>query len=147
MHNYAHFYTKMLYIWTVSHVCSTTSVVLRRWKEMVRVGDVYKQKTNFLSVELVEKLGLWEKALKIGETRLQKIRDRDKIVLELLNENNTYLLPLNRTNAIILAEAFGDETETWNGKEIKLYKVKRAFQGKLVDAIEVKPVVQKKIKT
>lgn len=110
--------------------------------EMVKVGDIYKTSSQLLNVARVEELGLWLTSLKIANVQVQQLRDRQKIVLELTDGKESYNLPLNRTNAIILAESYGEDTDTWIGKEIILQKVKRAFQGRLVDAIEVKPVMQ-----
>ncbi|MEO0132980.1 MAG: hypothetical protein ABIK73_08645 [candidate division WOR-3 bacterium] len=108
---------------------------------MVKVGDIYKTASQqLLNVARVEELGLWLTSLKIANVQVQQLRDRQKIVLELTNGKESYNLPLNRTNAIILAESFGEDTDAWIGKEIILQKVKRAFQGRLVDAIEVKSV-------
>lgn len=110
---------------------------------MVKVSDIYKTASQqLLNVARVEELGLWLTSLKIANVQVQQLRDRQKIVLELTNGKESYNLPLNRTNAIILAEAFGEDTDNWIGKEIILQKVKRAFQGRLVDAIEVKPATQ-----
>jgi len=106
---------------------------------MVKVSDIYKTGSSLLNVARVEQLGLWLTSLRIVSVQVQQLRDRQKIVLELSDGKESYSLPLNRTNAIILAEAFGEETNDWIGKEIILQKVKRAFQGRLVDAIEVKP--------
>ena len=46
-------------------------------------------------------------------------------------------LVCNKTNAMLIAEMHGPETEGWAGKQITLYPTKVDFQGKLVDAIRV----------
>lgn len=47
-------------------------------------------------------------------------------------------LVLNRTNANMIAHRYGNETDQWNGKKIKLYVDQVSFQGRIVDAIRVK---------
>ena len=42
---------------------------------------------------------------------------------------------LNKTNASVIAEVYGDETESWGGRPLKVYPDKVNFQGKLVDCI------------
>lgn len=49
-------------------------------------------------------------------------------------------LPLNITNANMVAEMHGEEMDEWEGKRITLHVCKVDFQGKRVDAIRVKEV-------
>ena len=49
-------------------------------------------------------------------------------------------LVLNKTNATIIAEQHGSDSEEWNGKSIVLYPTKVEFGGKMVDAIRVEPI-------
>jgi hypothetical protein len=44
----------------------------------------------------------------------------------------------NKTNSMILVDAYGDDTENWIGKEVILYVEPVGFQGKVVKAIRVK---------
>lgn len=46
-------------------------------------------------------------------------------------------LILNKTNANIIAEMHGEETDDWLGKKIVLYPARVEFSGKIVDAIRV----------
>ncbi len=55
-------------------------------------------------------------------------------------------LVLNKTNAYVLADAFGTETDGWVGQVAELYPTKVNFQGRLVDAIRLEPVVGKATK-
>jgi hypothetical protein len=45
---------------------------------------------------------------------------------------------MNRTNSKVIAEAYGDDTDTWQGREIILYSTQVPFQGGLVDALRVR---------
>ncbi len=59
-------------------------------------------------------------------------------------------LVLNKTNAQVVVEAYGDDTETWKGRDIVLFVDPNVmFQGKVTPAIRVRvpkaapqPVVQ-----
>ena len=70
----------------------------------------------------------------------------EKVVLESLDEgepdkpvchfsNAKKSLPLNKTNALQIAEAYGPETDAWPGRPIVLYKARTMFGGKMVDCI------------
>lgn len=45
---------------------------------------------------------------------------------------------LNKTNANKIAEAFGDDTDDWEGGDIVLYEAMVDFQGKTTPAIRVR---------
>lgn len=47
-------------------------------------------------------------------------------------------LVLNKTNANMIAELYGDETDNWANQPIELYPSKTDFQGKRVDCIRVR---------
>jgi hypothetical protein len=56
-------------------------------------------------------------------------------------ENASKGLVLNRTNAMIIAALYGDETDQWRGQRITIYPTKvRAF-GAMQDAIRVRDQV------
>ena len=48
-------------------------------------------------------------------------------------------LVLNKTRALSLGAAFGNETDNWVGKTIKLGTVKVSMNGSIVDSITVEP--------
>ena len=50
-------------------------------------------------------------------------------------------LVLNRTNATIIADLYGDETDAWTGKRITIYPTRVKAFGKTVDAIRVREEV------
>jgi hypothetical protein len=47
-------------------------------------------------------------------------------------------LVLNMTNANVLIEAYGDDTDNWLGRQIELYPARTEFRGKIVDAVRVR---------
>ncbi|RLF47245.1 MAG: hypothetical protein DRN20_06180 [Thermoplasmata archaeon] len=107
---------------------------------MVRVGEVYGRGNTgrFLNAAICEEEGLWDTPLTIEKVELREINNRQKLVVHFRDIDD--VLVLNRTNALIIAEKYGEETDEWAGKTIILKKTKRSFRGKLVDAIEVQTV-------
>lgn len=61
-------------------------------------------------------------------------------------EKATKGLVLNRTNATIIADLYGDETDMWTGKRIIIYPTRVKAFGKTVDAIRVRDLVPAKAK-
>lgn len=53
---------------------------------------------------------------------------------------------LNKTNANRIAYVYGNDTDDWIGKEIVLYPEMVEFQGRMVEAIRVKPPLKKPAK-
>lgn len=53
-------------------------------------------------------------------------------------------LILNRTNAHTISDAYGDDTDNWNGCEIELFPTKVLFQSRMVGAIRINIPPQKK---
>lgn len=47
-------------------------------------------------------------------------------------------LPLNKTNALAIAELHGDETNEWRGKQITLYRSSTFFQGRNTPCIRAR---------
>ncbi len=102
-------------------------------EEVPKVSEVYAG--NYLSAAICDQRGLWGRKLEIAEVREEQIRDRKKLVLRFSGVD--LQLPLNKTNAMVLAQNFGDDTAGWIGKTVQLVKTMRVFQGKPMDAIAV----------
>ena len=47
-------------------------------------------------------------------------------------------LVLNKTNANVIADAYGKMTEDWEGKTVEVYPTRVEFKGNLVDGIRVR---------
>jgi hypothetical protein len=47
-------------------------------------------------------------------------------------------LPLNKTNAGVLADTLGDDTDLWPGQEVVLYPDKASYMGKVHDVIRIR---------
>ena len=67
-------------------------------------------------------------------------RDRERIILHVDGVKKPVVV--NATNANALIEAWGDETDDWAGKSIRLSKTKVVFNGSRIDSIKITPVVE-----
>lgn len=47
-------------------------------------------------------------------------------------------LVLNKTNANIVSDQYGDETDAWKGKPVGLYATETEFRGKMVPCVRIK---------
>ena len=47
---------------------------------------------------------------------------------------------LNRTNCTTLEEAFGDDTDAWEGKRVEMRREKTTFAGKRVPCLRLYPI-------
>jgi arabinogalactan endo-1,4-beta-galactosidase len=45
---------------------------------------------------------------------------------------------LNKTNATVIADAYGDDTDDWGGQDVVLFSAIVSFQGKNVNAIRLR---------
>ena len=96
----------------------------------MNIGEVFPSnylKASDLQGKLVK--------VKIQGCTVEDIGDDKKPVLRFSGKAKG--LALNKTNAGIIASAYGQETDGWNGKEIELRPDKTQFQGQLVDCIRV----------
>lgn len=63
---------------------------------------------------------------------------KDRIIIELDDEKTR--ISLNKTNGNILADAYGDETDDWIGKKIKVTTAMTTFMGKPCPGLVLTPV-------
>jgi hypothetical protein len=97
------------------------------------VGENYLNSKNVVSEELVD-IDLTIKNAEVKKLG-QGEEARNKIVLSF--DETEKQLALNSTNSKIIAEKYGDDTDSWKGNQISLMVVKKNFAGKLVDGIQV----------
>jgi hypothetical protein len=50
---------------------------------------------------------------------------------------------LNKTNAVKLEQALGDESDGWSGHKVKIRVVETSYGGKPVDGLRVEPIAVK----
>lgn len=114
---------------------------------MVSVNEVYPQRAedetgdnwNYLNSKNVVSEELVNIGLTIKHAEVKKLGQgeeaRNKIVLSF--DETAKQLALNSTNSKIIAEKYGEDTDSWVGNQITLMVVKKNFAGKLVDGIQV----------
>lgn len=71
----------------------------------------------------------------ISHTEMESVGDDNKPVLYFKGKEKG--LVLNKTNAGVIADMYGDDSDGWQGKGISLRPTRVDFQGKRVDAIRV----------
>ena len=79
-----------------------------------------------------------EKVFTIAEVQLEKLRDKDKYVLY-FNED-TIGLPLNITNLKALINAYGNDTDNWVGKKVRLKTATIIFNAQQKNTIIIEPL-------
>jgi hypothetical protein len=108
---------------------------LKEGTKMARVSEVFSDK--YISAALVSKAG--ENFVIDGASEAD-VNGTQKIVLSVTREGSEdgEQLPLNRTNALALAEQLGDDTDEWAGKTIILFRGTTEYRGAKVPAVRVK---------
>ena len=78
--------------------------------------------------------------LTISKARMEDIgqgnKKEEKLIIYFEEEEKGVVL--NKTNANVLTEAYGDETDDWIGEPVTLYEKQVEFEGKEVPAIRMK---------
>ena len=75
----------------------------------------------------------------MSEVTMAELGDERKPVVFFVDKEKG--LVLNKTNALEIASAYGDDTEKWAGNLILMYPAKTLFQGRQVDCIRVSTAV------
>ena len=87
--------------------------------------------------------------LTITNVKLEEMQSHDNSKVSkpvVYFERATKGFVLNRTNATIIADLYGDETDGWTGKRITIYPTRVKAFGKEVAAIRVRDQVPAKAK-
>jgi len=79
-----------------------------------------------------------EKIYTIAEVQLEKLRDKDKYVLYFLED--TIGLPLNITNLKALINAYGNDTDNWVNKKVRLKTATIIFNAQQKNTIIIEPL-------
>jgi len=74
----------------------------------------------------------------IDTCTMEDVGDGEKPVLFFQGKQKGIVL--NKTNASMVAELYGDETSGWAGKVVELYPDKTQYQGRIVDCIRLRGV-------
>jgi len=84
-----------------------------------------------------------EITLVIARAEVEKLGDDNKLILYFQGAEKG--LVTNRTNADRISYLYGTNTDAWIGKEITLYTDMVNFQGRVVEAIRVKPPAKRTV--
>jgi len=79
-----------------------------------------------------------EKVYTIAEIQLEKLRDKEKYVLYF--QEDTIGLPLNITNLKTLISAYGNDTDNWVGKKVRLKTATIIFNAQQKNTIIIEPL-------
>lgn len=66
----------------------------------------------------------------------ESVGEDSKLVVRFEGTDNA--LPLNKTNALAIADLYGDDTDEWTGKVITVYRDRTMYQGKQVACLRVR---------
>jgi hypothetical protein len=82
----------------------------------------------------------------IERADIEKVGDDRKLVLYFQNKEKGLIC--NKTNATMIADLYGNDTDQWIGREIVLHPARVMFQQRMVDAVRVKgPVRRSNVQT
>jgi len=96
----------------------------------MRISDHYDNK--FMRAADLDRDGF---NVTIQFAEIERVGKDEKVTLRF--SDNDDILPLNKTNAMFIADLYGDDTDDWEGKQIRVYRDKTMFAGKRVDCIRV----------
>ena len=83
-----------------------------------------------------------EVTIKMKEVAIEDLGDDKRPVLYFIGTDKA--LVLNKTNANVISDLYGDDTDDWHGKEITLVEREVDYAGKSVPAIRVLTKVKKR---
>lgn len=74
--------------------------------------------------------------VKIQDVQVEKLGEDRKMVMHFFGKEKGMVL--NKTNAMTIGDAYGEDTDDWIGKEIEVFSMKVEFQGRMVDGLRVR---------
>ena len=114
--------------------------VTAKMRNDMNINDVYAGASDFLKAADLRGKPVKLTIAKVGVQEFDEKGDSGpykakKLILSF--EGTEKELVVNKTNGRAIGAMFGDETDNWIGKEIKLYTAMVDFQGSQVPAIRV----------
>lgn len=111
-----------------------------RQEEDMNINDVYTGSSDFLKSADLKGKGVKLTIAKVGVQEFDEKGDSGpykakKLILGF--EGTEKEMVVNKTNGRAIGAMYGDETDSWVGKELKLYTAMVDFQGSQVPAIRV----------
>ena len=105
---------------------------------MAKIREIYR--TPLMSAETLGKR-IITSTISLCYVETSKSSDgnaKDKVIIEI--EDGDVRISLNKTNALQLAAAFGDETDEWLGKKVRVGTKPTSFNGKACAGLDVTPI-------
>ena len=100
----------------------------------MNINEVYAGNSDYLKAADIK--GKGDVTLQISDVASKEFDEGMKLILAFKGKDKQ--LVLNKTNANIIAEMLGTDTDDWIGSNIDVYAARVEFQGKIVDAIRVR---------
>jgi hypothetical protein len=79
-----------------------------------------------------------ELRLRIADVAMEAVGEDGDEKPTLIFDGQKQALVLNKTNAEVLVEAFGDDSDTWVGREVLLFPTQTRYGGKKVPCLRLK---------
>lgn len=95
---------------------------------------------NYLNAQNAQDLNLIGKDLRIHTVKPETIRGVVKMLMTFTTAEKG--LVVNKTNRAALVAAYGNETDEWNDRVVRLHIGQVLFQGRMVPSIVVQPVTE-----
>ena len=105
---------------------------------MPNITEMYR--SRFFKAADVPKRGITRVIEDVTEEEVNGDGEGKQTKWALKFKDEDQLLVLNKTNASILAEAFGPDTDSWTDKAITLRTEKVSFGGRMTNGIRVAAV-------
>ena len=109
---------------------------------MAKVSDVYAG--DYVAAAELQNKGRISALIVEADVEAVGQDQTQKVVLVLKNpDGRTWprRLVLNKTNGLILASAYGDDTNAWPGQAVEVWAEPVQFQGRMVQGIKLAPMI------
>jgi hypothetical protein len=107
---------------------------------MPRVSEVYSG--NYVTAAELDGRGRVPAVVTKAATESVGQEQVEKVVISLASRDGRAWprrLVLNKTNSLILASAYGDDTDAWLDKQVEVWAEATHFQGRMVKGIRLAP--------
>lgn len=107
----------------------------------MNINDFYQTESKWLKASDLKRDGRPVKAeVTIDRVELVEFKDNTKKI-GIFFQGREKGMVLNKTNAALIAEQHGQDTQQWAGKKIKIYPTTTDFGGERVECLRVEQYV------
>ncbi len=100
----------------------------------MKVTDLYPSK-----YVKSDDIGNQRLTLQVGTIKLEEVAENEPAKPVMYFNGKEKGMVLNKTNALLCAHCWGDDTDSWNGQWLDLFVEPKMFQGKVVNGLSVAP--------